>query len=153
MHAYSISPSGVLSHLPLAGMTYRLELGATTTQLGVGLRYVAGSNVPLMFLCSLDIGLEAGDALKKIAKIGLPKATKEANLERLRESMKMLHNSNVKSAFVDGYIKQSESLVKCYYDCFEAIRMQGTAKGTAEGWKWIIQQDAHGWEIPTEPEE
>lgn len=141
MHIFSINPSGILTHIPLRDIIWRLELAAVGDSLGIGLRYVSSGTTSLALLCAIEID-GAGDTLDTIARKGLPRGTPAADVELLSESLKILHNAqDLKSKDVDQIIKDGAPLAEHYHRIRKAIENQLDDQEQFGKWQWRVRRE------------
>jgi len=155
MHIFARNPSGIISHVPLDNLIWRLELVHVAKVLGVGIRYVASagqSATAVAMLCGVDIRLDNPKPGNKLAKIGFPKKTPAENVERLQEAFKPLVNDGLKDRVVSELSASCVNLVKNYYSIEKAIRTGSKAGGHFEGWMWATSPDLT-WSWPEEEKE
>lgn len=147
MRLFITSPAGIVTHLPLEVIVWRLELVAVGKQLGVGVRYLTSGpqGTALGFLAALEISNDKApnlpDVLQTIARKGLPKKGRAQNIELLQESLKILSNvDGFRQAQIDEYILRGGKLVDTYHDVLAIVGPHGTgsAKGEFEDWTWEV---------------
>lgn len=145
MRVFITSPAGIVTHLPLDQIIWRLELAVVGRQIGVGFRYLTSGSLgtALGFLAAVDVvndkALNLPDVLQTIARKGLPKKARAQNIELLQESLKILSNvDGFRQAQIDEYILRGGKLVDVYHDVLAVIGPNGTgsAKGSFEDWSW-----------------
>lgn len=147
MRLFITSPAGIVTHLPLESIVWRLELAAVGKQLGVGVRYLTsgGGGTALGFLAALEVVNDKAsnlpEVLQTIARKGLPKKGRAQNIELLQESLKILSNvDGFRQAQIDEYIQRGGKLAETYHDVLALVGPQGSgsAKGAFEDWSWEV---------------
>lgn len=159
MHIFTRSPSGIISHIPLESLIWRLELTYSAEVFGLGIRYVApaGANpTAISMICGISIKVEEARPAMAVARVGFPKATKEENITRLQEAIKTLVNVGVKDREVETICAESVHLVHTYYEIESILRTGSSGGGSFQGWRWAISPKMTGWnwaseEIKDEP--
>jgi hypothetical protein len=164
MHLLVRNPKGVVTHVPLQDMVWRLEIVASVPYLGLGLRYVTSGTTALVMIAAWDIGTvqpsqEPNDrdrdgprreAAEGVARVGLPFPSQKKNLDRFRESLAVLFNVGIRPQTVEEIIQEAEVVIGAYYGILQAIQNKATSSGTLGDWAWSIGPtlDACRWPDP-----
>lgn len=139
-----IAPDGIICRLNLDMLPiWRIELGATGSRLAVGIRYVAAGATAFAAIAAVDTRGADGE-VKQIARVGMSKKTRKANIERLVEAIKILYNSvnALKGPDVDELATKVPDLVGCYYDLKQCLLHQSEGSGEALGTQWAVHRQA-----------
>lgn len=149
-----INPLGQAASLDLVRLpVWRLEMramqysGGPTAGLALGIAYSPdGVTGAFATIACLDCKVP-GEDVKPIAALGFPRGDRLGDKERLREALKVLHNSLPSGKEAEEVGARSVKLVDFYHDilnaCWgfkgplQAISANG-AKGELDGWRWAL---------------
>src|ERR1700677_3666845 len=155
MYLSVINPLGLALSLDLVSLpVWRIEMremqvpGSSSKGLALGVAYPAPVPTGGTFtaIACLDCRID-GDDVKPIAGVGFPRGDRLGDKERLREALKVLHNSMSNGKDVEEICAKSAKLVDFYHDILTAcwgfkpalqtISTNG-AKGELDGWRWAL---------------
>jgi hypothetical protein len=143
------NPAGAVTRLDLEALSvWRLELGATSSTIGVGIRYHTAG--PVATALSIIAGVDVGDraAAAEIVKKGISHHKGQAhNKSRLAESARILYNVQASDREVDRILERVPELVTVYFDVLGALQKGAESVGDFEDWLWFIGPGPL-WELP-----
>jgi hypothetical protein len=149
-----IKPSSEITSLDLDTIpVWALRIEAVSNgddgkgSLVLGIRYLApgtASGTALVQILALNCRCPVAD-LQPVVRLGFP-PDKEQAKDRLRESMKVLYNSNMPAKDVDELLPKAGAVVTAYFQIRDALfgkqpaldRIGPVAQGEFDGYRWAI---------------